>query len=59
MTPVVSVVCFLTPGQLAPDFKSFEEQIVETVQASAREFCVQAVAADEVSRIRTQLSSAA
>jgi hypothetical protein len=30
---------------LAPDFKSLEEQIVETVQESAREFYAQAVAA--------------
>lgn len=44
-TPIVSVVCSLTLGQLAPDFKSLEEQIVETVQQSAREFYAQAVGA--------------
>jgi len=44
-TPIVSVVCTLTLGQLAPDFKSLEEQIIEAVQASAREFYAQAVAA--------------
>lgn len=44
-TPVVSVVCSLSLRQLAPDFKSLEEQIVETVQCSAREFYAQAIAA--------------
>jgi hypothetical protein len=44
-TPAVCVVCCLSLGQLAPDFKSLEEQIVETVQHSAREFYGQAVAA--------------
>jgi hypothetical protein len=44
-TPIVSIVCSITLGQLPPDFKSLEEQIVETVQESAREFYAQAVAA--------------
>ena len=44
-TPAVCVVCSLSLRQLAPDFKSLEEQIVETVQQSAREFYAQAVAA--------------
>jgi hypothetical protein len=44
-TPAVCVVCSLSLRQLAPDFKSLEEQIVETVQHSAREFYAQAVAA--------------
>lgn len=44
-TPAVCVVCSLSLRQLAPDFKSLEEQIVETVQHSAREFYAQAIAA--------------
>jgi hypothetical protein len=44
-TPVVSVVCTLSLQQLPADFKSLEEQIVETVQNSAREFYGQAMAA--------------
>jgi hypothetical protein len=44
-TPIVSVVCSFTLGQLPADFKSLEEQIVETVQQSAREFYAQAVGA--------------
>lgn len=44
-TPAVSVVCTLSLRQLPTDFKSLEEQIVETVQNSAREFYAQVIAA--------------
>lgn len=44
-TPAVSVVCALSLRQLPVDFKSLEEQVVETVQHSAREFYAQAVGA--------------
>jgi Uncharacterised protein family (UPF0236) len=44
-TPAVCVVCSLSLEQLPADFKSLEEQIVETVQHNAREFYAQAVGA--------------
>lgn len=44
-TPVVSVLCSLSLEQLAPDFKSLEEQIVASVQESGRQFYIQVVAA--------------
>ena len=44
-TPAVSVVCSLSLRPLPADFKSLEQQIVETVQQSAREFYAQAVGA--------------
>ena len=44
-TPVVSVMCSLSLEQLAPDFKSLEEQIVAIVQESGRQFYAQVVSA--------------
>lgn len=44
-TPVVSVVCTLTLRQWPADFKTLEEQIVETVQERAAQFYAQAVGA--------------
>lgn len=44
-TPVVSVVCALSLRPWPKDFKSLEEQIVETVQGSGRELYAEAVRA--------------